>query len=47
VILAIAALLSMAIVLAVAPPVLMTLVVHGPVTDRRLGISVGHVSAAR
>jgi hypothetical protein len=43
-VLAIAMMLSMAIVLAVAVPVLMTRVLHGPVTDKRLGISVGHVT---
>ena len=44
VVLALSVMLGMAIVLAVAVPVLMTRVLHGPVTDERLGISVGHVT---
>jgi hypothetical protein len=44
VVLALSVVLGVAIVLAVAVPVLMTRVVHGPVTDERLGISVGNVT---
>jgi hypothetical protein len=44
VVLVLSGVLSVAIVLAVAVPVLMTRVLHGPVTDDRLGISVGHVT---
>jgi hypothetical protein len=44
VILAIAAALGTAIVLAVVVLVLMTRVLHGPVTEERLGISVGNVT---
>jgi hypothetical protein len=44
VVLVLSVLLSVAIVLAVVVPVLMTRVLHGPVTDDRLGISVGNVT---
>jgi hypothetical protein len=44
VVLALSAVLGVAIVLAVVIPVLMMRVLHGPVTERRLGISVGHVT---
>ncbi len=44
VVLALSVLLGVAIVLAVVVPVLMTRVLHGPVTAERLGISVGNVT---